>query len=689
MAQGKSPPELVPVIKIEPVGHFIFPGREIAMEYTGEERRKEYYRQIRLCDHAIFAPQFNDAQGKPPKAFPLGTLAKMVAKKPTPDLIIEFEGLMRVRYELAGGKIEHGVAMGRWTQIVDKPVAPEVFLLPELHSALEHLKQVFNDLMAEATNAEIFKQKFVRETVTAVEDLDKNINQDTLTSLLDDIMNMMPYINFEEEKPIDLLRPFLVIFQQTDLLERLASITMLLDILAHPPPMVGMSETDPAPHMDDALIQNLLSAPRELPSTAPPVAKEVSRNDWVRLDPTLRSENFQKGMQFFGQRMVNQVRPIEQLLLAVTSIRIGMKDLNRPEVAGIFSGPTGVGKTESVKILAEFLFGDPAGYIHIEGNTLILPHSVARLTGAEPGYIGYDEEPRITQWKLDKAHVMWMVRNAYKGRGDELRKVVAEIAELEGQLSMARQGAVRTDRKPLRRRLMKLTGWKPGAHLGLILIDEIEKAHENVQRALIRVLDDGLLQLANGETVNCTNTIFILTSNIYGREIAARISGKYIFGIRPAFKDSSGEHEKLSDIIYRETVNALEKFLLPEFLGRIGKENVRVFHPFSPEDISAIIEKIELPAFAKRLRGRGIEPFITIEALLFIKKEVMDPTNRSLGARAIKSVIQRRLREAISALIDVGEHGGIVSGDHVLIDVENKDDGDGKRIVIKKLVRSS
>lgn len=614
-----------------------------------------------------------------PIIYSIGVLGRVERiKRQGPLLMLYIHAFTRVRLKNAG--TQNNITMTEYEIMNEENPSEE-----ELHSPQ------FQDRLAQLEDLTALKELLKRHMLPESYNFMK-APAGKLGECLDNFANFFNDIAWHTK--VVLLLPATLaaanVSQRLDYLIALARFLSENPELMDGQPDPGLSqEADNTSQASDTLIQNLLSAPRELPRVAPSIATEVPQSDWARLDPELRSEYFRKGMEFFGQRMVNQLRPIEQLLLAVTSIRIGMKDPNRPEVAGIFSGPTGVGKTESVKILAEFLFNDPSGYIHIEGNTLILPHSVARLTGAEPGYIGYDEEPRITQWKLDKAHVMWAVRNAYRGRDSELRKITAEIAELEAQLSMARQGAVRIDRKPIRQRLMKLTGWKPGAHLGLILIDEIEKAHENVQRTLIRVLDDGILQLANGEIVNCRNAIFIFTSNIYGREIAARISGKYIFGIRPAFEDSSGDHEKLSDTIYRETVNALEKFVLPEFLGRIGKENVRVFHPFSPEDISAIIEKIELPMFAERLRGRGIEFFITDAALLFIKEEAMDPTNRSLGARAIKSVIQRKLREAISALIDVGEEGGIASGDHVLVDVEDKDDGDGKRIIIKKLVRSS
>lgn len=440
-----------------------------------------------------------------------------------------------------------------------------------------------------------------------------------------------------------------------------------------------------------ALITALLSQPREAPLAPPPVSKDPPKGEWRKLDLSKRSQFFLDGFKFFRRYVVNQDRPIEQLLRIVTAIHTGLLDDEEgAKVGGLFLGPTGVGKTESVKILARFLFDDPTGFIYVEGSTLMQSHSVARFTGAEPGYIGYDEGPKITQWGLDRSHVMWMLRNAYRGREEELQPVLAEIVQLEEQLHNPRQGAKRIDTESVKQRLIELTGWRPGEHLGLVLADEIEKAHENVQHFFLRVLNDGVIQLANGEIVICRNAIFVFTGNIYGREIAAKVSGrKRPIGIRSLAEETAEEYRKLNQELYDDTLKRTQEVLLPEFFGRIGKEKVRVFHPFSHEDVREIIERLRLPELAKFLLKLGIKLYITEAVILFLQKEVWDPTNRSLGARAVKSIIERKIKEEVGLMLDLGHddpENGVVSGDSILIDVEAKEGESGQQIVIKKFI---
>lgn len=501
MTEGQGPPEIVPIIKIEPVGHFVFPGCEIAIELTEEERHGEYYEQIRACGHAIFAPQFIYDQEKRSKTFPFGTLAKVVTeKRRTPNSRIKFEGLIRVRCELVRGKIEQGVAMGRWTQIIDEPVAPEIFQSPDLHAAFEHLKQVFGGLMARVTNKEIFKQKSVRRTMTAIENLGETVNQGALTSLLYDIMNMVPYMDFEGEKPMDLLRPSFIIFHQTDLFERLASITLLLDILADPPPMVGAEtetratgeSTPKSPSYEDQYLNikdHLPDEAREeierelarLKQSGYPGETSAAKNhlDWLlrlfSLEDTQDSQNLEDASRTLEEDHYGLEKIKEQILefLAVRKhVPSGSGDIL------CFVGPPGIGKTSLGKSIARALcrkftrlsLGGITDVGEIRGHELIyirthpghIIQNIVKSGSRNPVFV-LDEIDKIGEhWRGDPAAALLAVLDPEQNR-EFLDTFISVPFDLSRILFICTANNIEGIPRPLRDRteIISLPGYTP------------------------------------------------------------------------------------------------------------------------------------------------------------------------------------------------------------------------------------
>ena len=264
------------------------------------------------------------------------------------------------------------------------------------------------------------------------------------------------------------------------------------------------------------------------------------------------------------QRVIGQEEAVEAVSDAVRRSRSGLQDPNRPIGSFIFLGPTGVGKTELCKALAEVLFDDEAAMVRIDMSEFMEKHTVARLIGAPPGYVGYEEGGRLTE-------------------------------------------AVR--RRPY----------------SVVLLDEIEKAHRDVFNVLLQVLDDGRLSDSLGHTVDFTNTIVVMTSNI-GSQVIQEIT-----------KEGGSEEE-----VRNAVKEALQARFLPEFLNRI--DETIVFHPLDERHIRKIVQ-----LQVNKLIGQAAKAGITLEctegAIDEISRLGYDPV---YGARPLKRVIQQQLQNELA-----------------------------------------
>ncbi len=282
------------------------------------------------------------------------------------------------------------------------------------------------------------------------------------------------------------------------------------------------------------------------------------------------------------QRVVGQDEAVEAVSNAVRRNRSGLQDPNRPIGSFIFLGPTGVGKTELCKALAEVLFDDENAMVRVDMSEFMERHTVSRLIGAPPGYVGYEEGGRLTE-------------------------------------------AVR--RRPY----------------CVVLLDEIEKAHRDVFNILLQVLDDGRLTDGKGRTVDFTNTLIVMTSNI-GSQLIQQIS-----------------QEGGSEAEMREAVRgALQTNFLPEFLNRI--DETIIFHPLDKTQIRKVAG-IQVHRLARQLEQHGIQLEVTEGALDAIAREGYDPI---YGARPLKRVIQQQIQNPLASEILRGRfvEGATVKIDH-------------------------
>ncbi len=280
-------------------------------------------------------------------------------------------------------------------------------------------------------------------------------------------------------------------------------------------------------------------------------------------------------------RVVGQDEAVAAVSNAVRRSRSGLQDPNRPIGSFMFLGPTGVGKTELCKALAEIMFDDENAMVRIDMSEFMERHSVSRLIGAPPGYIGYDEGGKLTE-------------------------------------------SVR--RRPY----------------CVILLDEIEKAHNDVYNILLQMLDDGRLTDNHGHTVDFTNTIIVMTSNV-GSHLIQKIT-----------EDGGGDDE-----IRKAVEEVIQTRFVPELLNRIDEKIV--FKPLQRSQIRKIVD-IQLKHLVRRVAGQGLELDVTEAARNAIAAAGYDP---KYGARPLKRVIQTRLQNPLATELLKGQYE---PGTHVQID---------------------
>ena len=284
------------------------------------------------------------------------------------------------------------------------------------------------------------------------------------------------------------------------------------------------------------------------------------------------------------KRVVGQDEAVTAVAKAVRRARAGLKDPKRPIGSFLFLGPTGVGKTELARALASSLFGDESAMIRLDMSEYMEKHTVSRLVGAPPGYVGYEEGGQLTD-------------------------------------------AVR--RKPY----------------SVILLDEVEKAHADFFNILLQVLDDGRLTDSQGRTVDFRNTVIIMTSNL-GAKALHKNSPELGFLAAKKSDFNVDENKKIEFKEAKKSVmDAVKRHFRPEFLNRI--DEMIVFHPLTGEDLKEIVT-ILMSDVTKRLGERDLQLEITPEAMKFLVKEGSDFTMGARPLkRAIQRLIEDPVSDLI------------------------------------------
>ncbi|KTE37327.1 MULTISPECIES: ATP-dependent chaperone ClpB [unclassified Sphingopyxis] len=320
--------------------------------------------------------------------------------------------------------------------------------------------------------------------------------------------------------------------------------------------------------------------------TADDIAAVVSKWTGIPVDRMMEGER-EKLLAMestLEKRVIGQDDAVRAVSTAVRRARAGLQDPNRPLGSFLFLGPTGVGKTELTKALARFLFDDDNAMVRIDMSEFMEKHSVARLVGAPPGYVGYEEGGTLTE-------------------------------------------AVR--RRPYQ----------------VVLFDEVEKAHQDVFNILLQVLDDGRLTDGQGRTVDFTNTLIILTSNLGSQAIAALPDDAPVEQAEPAVMEVVRAHFR------------------PEFLNRL--DEIVLFNRLAQQHMGGIVD-IQVARVQKLLTDRKVTLDLSDAARAWLGRVGYDPV---YGARPLKRAVQKYLQDPLADLILKGE---VKDGSTIRVD-----EGDG------------
>ena len=323
------------------------------------------------------------------------------------------------------------------------------------------------------------------------------------------------------------------------------------------------------------------------------IASVVSSSTGIPVNKLLDSE-IKKMLsleEILSKEIVAQDRAINVISGALRRARAGLKDPNQPIGSFLFLGPTGVGKTQLAKAVSKVIFNNPSSMIRFDMSEFQAKHSLARLIGAPPGYIGFDQGGELTE-------------------------------------------AVR--RKPY----------------SLILFDEVEKAHPEILNTLLQVLDDGRLTDSQGKTVDFKNTIIIMTSNLAGQVILEKQLHRSLGGINlgeqftqnNSLGQLGGGQQQLEDQIKE----SLSQFFRPEFLNRL--DEIVVFESLKTADLIEIV-KIEMRDLEQRLKEKEITLTISEEAKEYLARIGFDPV---YGARRVKRVMQKEIENLLAPEIISG-----------------------------------
>ena len=278
------------------------------------------------------------------------------------------------------------------------------------------------------------------------------------------------------------------------------------------------------------------------------------------------------------KRIVSQRPAISALARAIRRSRAGLKNPNKPVGSFLFLGPTGVGKTEVARTLAEFLFGSERSLIRFDMSEFMEKHAAAKFIGSPPGYVGHEEGGQLTE---------------------KLRR----------------------------------------SPYSVVLFDEVEKAHPDLFNVLLQVFEDGILTDSQGQTVDCKNAIFIMTSNIGARAIQKRGNLGFQSG-------SDASREKLEE----QVMSQVRSTLAPEFINRL--DEIILFDELTEDDLRHIVD-LQVARLNQIVAGRGLSITLTDEAKTWLIEKTC--ADRNYGARPLKRALQKYVEDELSEALIQGD----------------------------------
>ncbi|MFQ5742291.1 MAG: AAA family ATPase [Acidobacteriota bacterium] len=330
------------------------------------------------------------------------------------------------------------------------------------------------------------------------------------------------------------------------------------------------------------------------------------------------------------KHVLGQDEAIDALVCCYSRLLAGLRDTARPLLTALLLGPTGVGKTETAKALAQTLFGSERSMTRVNCEEYAHGHELSKLLGSPPGYVGYNIEPLLSQRRIDEPHRRLMEK--HESSGTEIGPV-DEIFTLED-----------------------------GAFQSVILFDEIEKAHPIVWNSLLGILEDGTLTLGDNSTTDFTRSIILMTSNVGSREMSKILEHRAV-GFHGDKERSQPEPRSV-----RDTALAAARRVFPlEFLNRL--DEILVYSPLERKHLESIFDKLLAEIHDRAVNQAGVPLLIKVSPEA--KALIIDRgTDRRFGARPLRRAMEKELVDPLSRFIASNK---LSAGDVVEVEREGEE----------------
>lgn len=346
----------------------------------------------------------------------------------------------------------------------------------------------------------------------------------------------------------------------------------------------------------------------------------------------------EKLYDFLNGNVIGQLRAARHIADAFTIRNAGLSRPGKPIATKVFVGPTGVGKTEMGEQLARYFIpvapGAPAPVTRIDCGDLQEPHAVSSvLLGSPPGYVGYNEPPRLSQYKLDEPHFLLLAEQFIAERFKDGKRP-----------------------KDMEKFMEKLYEHLKPKCLSFLIFDEVEKAHSNLWDVLLGILDKARVVLKNGNVTSFENTVIILTTNVNGRNYQRVLTGKSL-GFAAIAKDIlDAQHAKnRNQQMYRETLAELKRVFKPEFIGRV-KGDVVQFHSLERDDCRKILAN-KLATVQDRLSGKTASSVpLTLAFTDAFREYLLDEgVSIEYGVRELETAIRDNVERPVAKALSSSE----------------------------------
>jgi ATP-dependent Clp protease ATP-binding subunit ClpA len=337
-----------------------------------------------------------------------------------------------------------------------------------------------------------------------------------------------------------------------------------------------------------------------------------------KLNPNKQADSVEDLRKKLCDRVIGQDDAANKVADCFTKVLAGIYNRERPILNVLFLGPTGVGKTETVKVLTEHVFGERSMFTRINCQELSQEHNISRLLGSPPGYVGHDIDPMLSQGNVDQ-HYDEALRNGTGIFGDKDHQIIKNLGE--GKLS-------------------------------IICFDEIEKAHPKIWNSLLGLTDDGHVTLACNDTVDFTKSIIIMTSNVGSKKI-----GKTLESNGLGFDLGNSKESRIEDVV----LESVKDVFPHEFINRF--DDIICFNPLSKSNIKQILHVILQDVYYRLLNIRL--PILLDYSDNFIDFMVDKGYSPEFGARPMKKAVDRYLVTPLSRLITSDQ---IPKTAHIIVD---------------------